>query len=291
MALKTLLICDNQNDRAVIEEVIAAEQSVIHLETVPRSDSVVKVKSMAPDLVWIHLDPSPVRGLANLAELKKTYPDVFFLTSYSDADPELVRTAYRLGASDFLVPVSWQSELPEVTTRIESKRARKGNAKVVVRVNAPSKEKVRPLATMLVCDAGKDKRQSIEALIKQRKELNLSATVLTEKAEEKAYFLHPKVIWLELSPDPQHALTVLANLKERNPDATILVSFDKADADLINASYRLGADDFLDVERWNRDFDAVIKKLQPAKKRGPWALFLVIILCFLAILFWFGLHH
>ncbi len=61
-----------------------------------------QIGSLHPKLVWIELSPAPVRGLSLLAELRETFPQLYFFVSYEVPDPELIRTAYRLGASDFL---------------------------------------------------------------------------------------------------------------------------------------------------------------------------------------------
>jgi DNA-binding NarL/FixJ family response regulator len=113
---------------------------------------------------------------------------------------------------------------------------------------AVTQERVSRLDTLVVCDAGQKKCNEIEALLKERKQIKLTTTVPIHLALEKARLLSPKLIWLELSPDPDKSLSLLAELREKIPQAKIFVSHDVADAKLIQASYRLGAADFLDAD-------------------------------------------
>src|SRR5262249_18773027 len=105
-------------------------------------------------------------------------------------------------------------------------------------------------------------------------------TVSSSQAEERVRVLSPKLIWVELSPNPEHALSLLSVLKEKFPSINIFVSSPVPDPALIRASYRLGASDFLDAERWKTDLPAAIESIAPGREKATnklWLLPLVII--------------
>ncbi len=52
------------------------------------------------------------------------------------------------------------------------------------------------LTTLLVCDAGLDKRQTIEDLIHSQPSLALVSTVSGSMAREQIGSLHPKLVWI-----------------------------------------------------------------------------------------------
>jgi DNA-binding NarL/FixJ family response regulator len=105
------------------------------------------------------------------------------------------------------------------------------------------------LTTLLVCDAGLDKRQTIEDLIHSQPSLALVSTVSGGMAREQIGSLHPKLVWIELSPAPVRGLSLLAELREAFPQLYFFVSYEVPDPELIRTAYRLGASDFLDAER------------------------------------------
>ncbi len=118
------------------------------------------------------------------------------------------------------------------------------------------------LTTLLVCDAGLDKRQTIEDLIHSQPSLSLAGTVAGGMAREQIGSLHPKLIWIELSPAPVRGLSLLAELRETYPNLYFFVSYEIADPELIRTAYRLGASDFLDAERWRTDLPAAVQSIQ-----------------------------
>jgi pilus assembly protein CpaE len=117
------------------------------------------------------------------------------------------------------------------------------------------------LNTLLVCDASIEKRQSIEALIYGQSNLALVGTVSGALAQEQIASLHPKLVWIELSPAPVRGLSLLAELKEAHPDVYFLASYEVPDPELVRTAYRLGASDFLDSERWTTDLPVAIQSL------------------------------
>ncbi len=118
------------------------------------------------------------------------------------------------------------------------------------------------LTTLLVCDAGLDKRQTIEDLIHSQPWLALVSTVSGSMAREQIGSLHPKLVWIELSPAPVRGLSLLAELRETFPQLYFFVSYDVPDPELIRTAYRLGASDFLDAERWRTDLPAAVQSIQ-----------------------------
>jgi two-component system alkaline phosphatase synthesis response regulator PhoP len=291
MLLKTVLVCDDKSSIEKIQELIGEEGSLSLLDTVSGMDAIDKIKSLIPEVVWIDLQPAPVRGLTLLAKLRESYPEVSFLVSYGNLDVELMRTAYRLGASDFLEVSSSKSDLASSVRRVETQRTLKAASLTDPTESAALSHKDQPLDTLLVCDAGKEKRQAIEALIKGRKQIHLTATVSIANAVEKARLRSPQLIWIELSPDPVRALALLGDLREKFPLTNIFVSYDVPDAKLIRASYRLGASDFLDAQRWRTDLGAALQSIQPGQKQASFTVFLVLWVSVLLTLAWWLLHR
>lgn len=117
------------------------------------------------------------------------------------------------------------------------------------------------LTTLLVCDAGLDKRQTIEDLIHSQPSLALVSTVAGSMAREQIGSLHPKLVWIELSPAPVRGLSLLAELREAFPEIYFFVSYEVPDPELIRTAYRLGASDFLDAERWRTDLPAAVQSI------------------------------
>ncbi len=289
MPLKTLLIYDDVSGIGQIQELIVGEQSLTLVDTIFSQGAEKIVQSLQPDLVWIHLDEHPVRGLALLAGLRRDCPEVSVLITYKTPDPELVRTAFRLGASDFLDPSSWATELTSSLQRLEMARSKPRNSPTIAA--GTNLAKPQPITIVLVCDADKIKREAIESLIRGRKRLRLSATLSIASAAEKIRILNAKIIWLELAPAPENALALLAELKEKFPRAAVLVSYDKPDVTLMRASYRLGASDFLDPERWKTDLGAALEHIEPGPKRRPASQFIVVAVAALMAFIWWLFNH
>lgn len=119
MKATTLLVCDAGLDkRQTIEDLIYSQPSLALVSTVSGGMAREQIGALLPKLVWIELSPAPVRGLSLLAELREAFPQMYFFVSYEVADPELIRTAYRLGASDFLDAERWRSDLPAAVQSI-----------------------------------------------------------------------------------------------------------------------------------------------------------------------------
>jgi chemotaxis response regulator CheB len=93
MKLTTLLVCDAGLDkRQTIEDLIHSQPSLALVSTVSGSMAREQIGSLHPKLVWIELSPAPVRGLSLLAELRETFPQLYFFVSYEVPDPYCVST-------------------------------------------------------------------------------------------------------------------------------------------------------------------------------------------------------
>jgi DNA-binding NarL/FixJ family response regulator len=257
MPLKTLLICDEPVTAKDIEALIAREPSLTLLETTSAAQAQNKTAQLQPQLVWIDLNDSPVRGLALLAELKHTTSALHVFVSSKKNDPEIIRTAFRLKASDVFDADLWVSELPMALLRIADEKGLDSANKSFS--SAPDNQ---PLKTLLVSEAEIKKRSTIEDLIHSQKTLNLVSSVSTVSAEEKVRIMHPRVVWIDLSPDPDRGLALLTRVKSLSPKTHVFVSYDTPRADLIKSAYRLGAADFLDAERWRTDLPAALKAIR-----------------------------
>jgi DNA-binding NtrC family response regulator len=103
------------------------------------------------------------------------------------------------------------------------------------------------LPTIVVCDAA-DQRDAIEALIASQPSLILLGTVSRNTATQQTFQQGIKVIWIELSPDPEKGLALLNTLKDRYPKVHYLVSYETLQADLVKTAMQLGAVEYLDPQ-------------------------------------------
>ena len=117
------------------------------------------------------------------------------------------------------------------------------------------------LPTLIICEAGEEKAKQIEELIRAHSELRLIGTVNRQSAAKQISALSPKLVWIELAPEPMKALTLLGDLREQHPKIQFLVSNETLDGGLIKTSMQLGATDFLDSQTWKDQLPDVIKRV------------------------------
>ncbi|MCC7530640.1 MAG: response regulator transcription factor [Candidatus Melainabacteria bacterium] len=117
------------------------------------------------------------------------------------------------------------------------------------------------LPTLIICEAGEDKAKQIEELIRAHTELRLIGTVNRQTAAKQIAALSPKLVWIELAPEPMKALTLLGDLREQHPKVQFLVSNETLDGGLIKTSMQLGATDFLDSQTWKDQLPDVVKRI------------------------------
>ncbi len=117
------------------------------------------------------------------------------------------------------------------------------------------------LPTLIICEAGEDKAKQIEELIRAHTELRLIGTVNRQTAAKQIAALSPKLVWIELAPEPMKALTLLGDLREQHPKIQFLVSNESLDGGLIKTSMQLGATDFLDSQTWKDQLPDVVKRV------------------------------
>lgn len=117
------------------------------------------------------------------------------------------------------------------------------------------------LPTLIICEAGEDKAKQIEELIRAHTELRLIGTVNRQTAAKQIAALSPKLVWIELAPEPMKALTLLGDLREQHPKIQFLVSNETLDGGLIKTSMQLGATDFLDSQTWKDQLPDVVKRV------------------------------
>lgn len=114
---------------------------------------------------------------------------------------------------------------------------------------------------MIICEAGEEKAKQIEELIKAHSELRLIGTVNRQSAAKQIASLTPKLVWIELAPEPMKALTLLGDLREQHPKIQFVVSNETLDGGLIKTSMQLGATDFLDSQTWKDQLPDVVKRV------------------------------
>jgi DNA-binding NtrC family response regulator len=117
------------------------------------------------------------------------------------------------------------------------------------------------LSTLVVCDAGKDKQAEIEALVGANQSMSLVGTTSTHDSVEKIRETDPKLVWIELAPNPDEGIKLLGGLKNQFPGVYYLVSNEVLNASLVKTSMQMGAVDFLDAQTWSDQLPDVIKRI------------------------------
>ncbi len=117
------------------------------------------------------------------------------------------------------------------------------------------------LSTLVVCDAGKDKQAEIEALVGANQSMSLVGTTSTHDSVEKIRETDPKLVWIELAPNPDEGIKLLGGLKNQFPGVYYLVSNEVLNASLVKTSMQMGAVDFLDAQTWSDQLPDVVKRI------------------------------
>ena len=125
------------------------------------------------------------------------------------------------------------------------------------------------LTTLIVCEAGDEKRQQIETLVRSHPEMQLVAAVSRHEAGKQISEFSPRLVWIELAPEPMKALTLLGDLREQHPKIHYLVSNETLDASLLKTSMQLGAADFLDAQTWQDQMPDVINRIMAKEQAQP----------------------
>jgi chemotaxis response regulator CheB len=107
------------------------------------------------------------------------------------------------------------------------------------------------VSTLLVCDDAA-KTEQLQALITSEPELKFTGATTSENAAKQVLESSPSVIWVELSPDPAKALTLLGELKEKYPTLQYLVSYDRLQPDLVKSAMQLGVIEYIDPDSAKR---------------------------------------
>lgn len=124
MTVPTLLVCEPGSEaQPHIEELIASHSNLQYLGAVSRQAASKQIQQSGTRLIWIDLEPEPMKGLTLLGDLIELYPRHHFLVSHDTLQADLVKTAMQLGAVDFLDSKTWDQQLPDVINRVEAKEA------------------------------------------------------------------------------------------------------------------------------------------------------------------------
>lgn len=121
------------------------------------------------------------------------------------------------------------------------------------------------LPTVVVCDS-EEKSKEIVSLVNSQPDLSLVKTIGRTKASENIATIHPKLVWLELAPEPIEAIALLSELRGHNPTTYFLVSYETLNADLVKATMQLGAVDYLDAQTWQQQLPEAITRLLVKEK-------------------------
>jgi DNA-binding NarL/FixJ family response regulator len=121
------------------------------------------------------------------------------------------------------------------------------------------------LPTVVVCDSA-EKSNEIASLVKSQPDLALIETVSRQAAREQISNVQPKLVWLELAPEPNEAINLLSELSSHNPGTHFLVSYDTVNADLVKATMHLGVIDYLDPQSWQKQLPEAISRVLVKEK-------------------------
>lgn len=121
------------------------------------------------------------------------------------------------------------------------------------------------LPTVVVCDAA-EKSKQIASLVKSQPNLELVQIVTRQAAREQIASLSPKIVWLELAPEPSQAIALLGDLKGHHPASYFLVSYETLQADFVKATMQLGALDYLDAKSWHEQLPQAINRVLEKEK-------------------------
>ena len=121
------------------------------------------------------------------------------------------------------------------------------------------------LPTVVVCDSA-EKSDQIATLVKSQPDLALLETVSREAAREQISNIQPKLVWLELAPEPNKATELLNELLSHNPSTYFLVSYDTVNADLVKQTMHLGAIDYLDPQSWQKQLPEAVSRVLSKEK-------------------------
>jgi DNA-binding NtrC family response regulator len=122
------------------------------------------------------------------------------------------------------------------------------------------------LSTLVVCDSSAEKRRQIEDLVSGQEDLSLLSSTTRQGARNQIDGQSPQLVWLELDPDPNTGVNLLAALHEAYPNTYFIVSYQKLDADLVKASIKHGAVDYLDAGTWKEQLPEVISRILTKEK-------------------------
>jgi DNA-binding NarL/FixJ family response regulator len=116
--LPIIVICDDgAGKREQIDALISGQPELIKLGAIDRQAA---REDLQPGIkvMWLELAPDPQKGLQLLGELKQKYPATSFLVSYDTLQSDLVKTAMRLGAIEFLDAEGAAKLLPDAIKSI-----------------------------------------------------------------------------------------------------------------------------------------------------------------------------
>lgn len=102
------------------------------------------------------------------------------------------------------------------------------------------------LSTLIVCEESLGKLEKLEAVLAQCQDLNYVGSAQRGNAKERVSELHPKLVWIELAPDPEAGLHLLSELKQLFPETHYIVGHEVLDGSLVKSAMNKGAVDFLD---------------------------------------------
>lgn len=102
------------------------------------------------------------------------------------------------------------------------------------------------LSTLIVCEDTQGKLKQLEAIVSGNVDLSHAGSALRQNAKERVIELHPKLVWIDLSPEPEAGLALLAELKQLHPETHFLVSIDTLDGALVKSAMSKGAVDILE---------------------------------------------
>lgn len=116
------------------------------------------------------------------------------------------------------------------------------------------------LSTLIVSEEPQVTEQ-IRSLVDQNNDLSLIEVSNRQEAANQIEASSPRVVWIELSPDPESGFNLFSSLQEKFPDLHYLISNVTLEADLVKRAMQIGAVDFLDSKTWNNQLPDVVSRV------------------------------
>lgn len=119
MTISTLIACNPEsNKQTEIEKLVKSSYDLDLIGATNLPDTMTKLDSDSPQLVWIEMSPDPDEAIKLLVAIKERYPHTYCIMSNEELDADLLKIVMQVGAFDFLDSKTWNDQFEEVISRL-----------------------------------------------------------------------------------------------------------------------------------------------------------------------------